>query len=54
MMAAGNGSVGIVRMLIQHGANMNLTNKVTGPRVTVHCYPDSTVSNMYIQGGLHV
>ena len=29
MRAAGNGSVGIVKMLIQHGASMNLTNKVT-------------------------
>ena len=32
MVAAREGSVGIVKMLIQHGANVNLTNKVTGPR----------------------
>jgi len=29
MMAARKGSVGIVKTLIQHGANVNLTNKVT-------------------------
>ena len=31
MLAAVKGGVGIVKMLIQHGANVNLTNKVTGP-----------------------
>jgi len=30
MVAAREGSVGMVRKIIQHGANMNLTNKVTG------------------------
>ena len=29
MLAASNGSVGIVKKLIQHGASVNLTNKVT-------------------------
>ena len=29
MVAARKGSVGIVKKLIQHGANVNLTNKVT-------------------------
>ena len=29
MVAAGKGKVGIVRQLIQHGANVNITNKVT-------------------------
>ena len=28
MMAAKKGNVGIVRKLIKHGANVNLTNKV--------------------------
>ena len=31
MRAAGEGNVGIVKMLNQHGANFKLTNKVTGP-----------------------
>ena len=30
MLAAREGSVGMVRKIIQHGANVNLTNKVTG------------------------
>jgi len=30
MVAARKGRVGIVKKLIQHGANVNLTNKVTG------------------------
>ena len=30
MVAARMGNVGIVRKLIQYGANVNLTNKVTG------------------------
>ena len=30
MMASRKGSVGIVKMLIHHGANVNLTNKVNG------------------------
>ena len=29
MVAARKGNVGIVRKLIQHGANVNITNKVT-------------------------
>ena len=31
MRAARKGNVGIVKMLLQHGVNVNLTNKVTGP-----------------------
>ena len=31
MMAAVKGNVGIVKMLTHDGANVNLTNKVTGP-----------------------
>ena len=31
MRAAVEGNVGIVKLLIQQGANVNLTNKVTGP-----------------------
>ena len=39
MVAAKDGSVGIVRMLIQHGASMNLTDKVT------QCTPMLSVCN---------
>ena len=51
MRAARKGSVGIVAKLIQHGANVNLTNKVTPCTpclVCVHCTGMQTITHGHV------
>ena len=61
MRAAKKGNVGIVKMLIQHEANVNLTNKVMDPvlgvcisrYIIIHCYQYRVepLDSMYSQNG---
>ena len=37
MMAAKKGNVGIVRKLVQHGAKVNITNKVNPASIQIVC-----------------
>ena len=50
MMAAWKGCLGIVRMLIQHGADVNLKNKVSGPHACLMCVTPGTYTLVYIHG----
>ena len=53
MRAARKGSVGIVTKLIQHGANVNLTNKVTSYTpclvCTLRCHGMQTVTRGHVR-----
>jgi len=51
MAAAFKGNVGIVRKLIQHGANVNLTDKVTSPMFGVT--PGTLIFGLYCVEHVH-
>ena len=54
MRATRKGSVGIVTKLIQHGANVNLTNKVTSCTPCLVCVHYTGMQTVSLMWNLHI